>query len=299
MKEIDFLQNLEKLRGFAAVAKLGGFHKASRELRLSQPGLSRSIDILESVIGKKLLIRSVKGVTLTDEGKLILAFYEKTEALVGDLTQKIKAGNSEFSGEIRVASYETLCSYLWPDFLKNFGSKYPELKIILETNNEKDHWNKLNAGIISAVVDAEPTVSHLWDSYVLYRDHFNFYVSPEYKEKKDQLDMIYVEKAYDEDHFSIRDHLVKSEIQFQDNYKLDSFLSVRAFAIRGLGIGILPERLVKNELINGQLKKINIKGFSDKGFGKHRICFSVSLPEKNDSKLKLLKKELRLYLKQG
>ena len=66
--------------------------------------------------------------------------------------------------------------------------------------------------------------------------------------------------------------------------------------MNALGIGVLPERLVQNELKSGLLKRINVEGFSEKGFGKHRICFSVSRQEKNDSRLNLLKKEFRLYL---
>ena len=76
--------HLEKLRNFAIVAKQGAFHKASRELKISQPALSRSIAILEDIINKKLLLRSVRGVTLTEEGRLILSLYEKIEASIED-----------------------------------------------------------------------------------------------------------------------------------------------------------------------------------------------------------------------
>jgi DNA-binding transcriptional LysR family regulator len=292
----ELLQHLEKLSGFAVVARLGGFHKAARELGISQPGLSRSIEALESIVGKKLLIRSVKGVRLTEEGKMILAFFEKIEASAGDLTQKIKAGNLPLAGEIRVASYETLCTYFWPAFLRFFEKKYPHLKIILLTANENEHWNNLVAGSIDVVVDAEPRVDKAWDSYVLYVDKFNFFAAKNFESKKDALNLISVEKASDENGFTIRDHCIKSGIRFYESFKLDTFLSVKAFVLEGLGVGVMPERLAREDLEKGRLKIISVKGISEKGFGKHRICFSTLSQSAGDSRISLLKKELKDFL---
>ncbi len=296
MDSLELLKHLEKLRNFAVVAQMGGFHKASRELGVSQPGLSRSIDALESVIKNKLLIRSVKGVRLTEEGEMILALYEKIESSVNDLGQKINSGNIPFSGELRIASYETLSSYLWPQFLKHFEKLYPQLKITLITRDEKEHWNKLVSGSIDVIVDAEPKVSNQWDSHVLYTDVFNFFVAKNYKMKDDAIDLIYVDKAYDQDGLTIRDHCIQHKIKFKENYKLDTFLSVKSFALNGLGVAVLPERLVQLDVEQVQLKRFPVKGFPAKGFGKHRICFSIPPSSKIDARILLLKKEMRSFL---
>ncbi len=101
---------------------------------------------------------------------------------------------------------------------------------------------------------------------------------------------------FDENGFSIRDHAVKNDVPFLESYKLDTFTSVKAFTIAGLGIGILPERLAKDDLDAGLLKKIAIKGFSTRGFGRHRICFSLTSTGKSDLRIKLLQQELKKYL---
>ena len=297
MNSQEMMKHLEKLRNFAVVAKLGGFHKASRELGVSQPGLSRSIDALESVVKRKLLTRSVKGVQLTDEGKMILALYEKIEASVSDLGERINAGNLPHSGELRVASYETLSTYLWPDFLKKFEKNYPHLKITLITRDETEHWNKLVSGGIDAIIDAEPKISNQWDSHVLYSDVFNFFVAKNYKSGKESMDLIYVDKAYDEDGLTIRDHCIRASVSFKETYKLDTFLSVKAFTLKGLGAGVLPERLVQDDVERGHLKRLSVKDMPAKGFAKHRICFSATPTNKNDARIFLLKKELRSFLK--
>ena len=299
MNKDALAQHLEKLRIFAIVAKQGAFHKASRELRISQPALSRSIATLESIIMKKLLIRSVKGVSLTEEGKLLLSLYEKIEASIDDINEKISSGNHPYAGELKVASYETLVTYLWPDFLKHFTKEHPELKINLITRNEKDHWSKLASGTLDVIVDAEPQVGPQWDSHVLYTDTFNLYVSKKYDEATPVKNIIYVEKAYDENSLSIRDHFVKNDVQFSESYKLDTFISVKAFTLAGLGIGVLPERLAIADLKSGNLKKIPLKGISNKGFGKHRICFSQTQQGRSDLRVKLLHQELKKYLQKS
>ncbi len=295
LSHTDLIQNLEKLRSFAVVARCGGFHKASRELGVSQPGLSRSIDALESVIGKKLLARSVRGVKLTENGKLVLALYEKIESSVVDVTQKINSGNLPLSGEIRVASYETLCTYFWPLFLKLFGKKYPDLRVNLITDNESEHWHKLVSGSIDAIVDAEPKQGPQWESYPLYTDKFNFFAANSYEQKNKMMDLISVEKARDQEGLSIRDHCIKAGIGFQETYKLDTFVSVKAFTLQGLGVGVIPEGLVQQELGDGKLDRIHVKGIPGNGFGKHRICLSISKDGLHDLRLSLLRKELRSH----
>ena len=74
------------LRYFLAVAKEENITRAAESLHIAQPSLSKQIMELESELGKKLLIRGKRKVTLTDEGVLlrkraedIVALVEKTE----------------------------------------------------------------------------------------------------------------------------------------------------------------------------------------------------------------------------
>ena len=63
---------LRHLRYFRAVSEALSFTKASADLRVAQPALSRQVQDLEDEIGVDLLRRSPRGLTLTAEGKLFL-----------------------------------------------------------------------------------------------------------------------------------------------------------------------------------------------------------------------------------
>ena len=66
----------EQLRQFIAVAQKGNFRKASKELGISQPALTRSIQSLEHYFNAPLFDRLSTGVTLTDYGMTVLEWAQ-------------------------------------------------------------------------------------------------------------------------------------------------------------------------------------------------------------------------------
>lgn len=76
-------QNLSSYRIFYTVANTGNISKAAKELYISQPAISKSIQKLEESVGCKLFSRSSRGVVLTDEGKLL---YEHVSEAFETLT---------------------------------------------------------------------------------------------------------------------------------------------------------------------------------------------------------------------
>ena len=77
--------DLRRLRSFSVVAKAGGFGKASISLGVTQPALTRSIQSLEKELGNSLFRRHSKGISLTEEGRRLLAVYETIEKSLGRL----------------------------------------------------------------------------------------------------------------------------------------------------------------------------------------------------------------------
>lgn len=67
----------EQLRNFIEVVDCGSINKAAEKLYISQPNLSRSIHALEEEMGKELLIRTNRGVSLTPTGQL-LYYYARS-----------------------------------------------------------------------------------------------------------------------------------------------------------------------------------------------------------------------------
>ena len=78
------------LKYFLAVAREQSFSVAAERLYLSQPTLSRQLKELEDELGKPLLIRSNKGVTLTEEGMMLRKRAEEIVELMDKAEQEVK-----------------------------------------------------------------------------------------------------------------------------------------------------------------------------------------------------------------
>ena len=99
--------DIRVLQYFLAVAREESITKAAERLRMTQPPLSRQLKDLEDELGKQLLIRGSKKVTLTEDGMLL---RKRAEELV-DLMEKTKAeltsSNENINGDIHIGCGET------------------------------------------------------------------------------------------------------------------------------------------------------------------------------------------------
>jgi len=70
--------NLNLYKTFYDVAKCGSISKAAKETFSSQPAISKAIKKLEEELGTQLFYRNLNGVELTEKGKELLYFVEKS-----------------------------------------------------------------------------------------------------------------------------------------------------------------------------------------------------------------------------
>jgi len=135
------------IRSFRQTAKDGSLSKAAISLGVSQPTLSRNIQMLEQETNLQLFQRTTKGLTITEAGeKLIEAATQMGEA--SDLFQRQVSGLSEeLEGDIRISANEIVGIYLLPDALASFSKKHPKVHIEIEITNQSTSLSKRDADI--------------------------------------------------------------------------------------------------------------------------------------------------------
>ena len=113
----------------AAVVETGGFARAAQALGLTQPAVSRAVARLEARVGVRLLDRTTRSVTLTDEGR---RFYEHVGPLLGGIEEAaaLAAGSSAtVRGRLRVNVDPFFSRLVLAPRLGEFLDRYPELTL--------------------------------------------------------------------------------------------------------------------------------------------------------------------------
>ncbi len=126
--------DFDQLYYFQIVAKHQSFTKASEELNLSQPALSRSILRLEEEIGIPLFERKSRGVVLNQYGKFFLKYANQVLLEMKEAKQKIQDMVDPYHGIISLAFIQTLGSSFVPDLISDFQNEFPNIQFQLSQN---------------------------------------------------------------------------------------------------------------------------------------------------------------------
>jgi DNA-binding transcriptional LysR family regulator len=124
---MDFRQ----VRGFVATADLGTVSRAAQHLHITQPALSRQIANLEEELGLKLFDRVGRRLLLTSEGAQLLRECRgllNYSRAVRERAEGLKRGDA---GVLRVSASPHLIEGLFPEFLRDYGKRYPNVQVRL------------------------------------------------------------------------------------------------------------------------------------------------------------------------
>lgn len=140
--------DIRVLRYFLAVAREQSFSLAAQRLYLSQPTLSRQLRELEDELGKKLLIRGNKGVTLTEEGMMLRKRAEEIVELLDKTEQEVRNSSDHVSGKIYIGAGETYAIKLIADTARKLQEDHPGIDYSIYSADGTDVLERLDKGLL-------------------------------------------------------------------------------------------------------------------------------------------------------
>jgi len=147
---------LQQLRILKAVASEKSFTKAAETLFLSQPSLSKQIQILENRLGILLLNRENNTISLTESGKVFLQYSERILALCEESCRALNDVKNGDRGNLTVGASQTIGTYLMPRVLALFAQHYPQINIKVQVDSTRIiAKNVVNREIDIAVVGGD------------------------------------------------------------------------------------------------------------------------------------------------
>lgn len=140
--------DIRVLQYFLAVAREESITRAAEVLRMTQPTLSRQLKDLEDELGKQLLIRGSKKVTLTEDGMLL---RKRTEEMI-DLMEKTKAelasSDENISGDIYIGGGETDAVSWFAQTAGKLQERYPRIHYHIYSGDAEIVTERLDKGLI-------------------------------------------------------------------------------------------------------------------------------------------------------
>lgn len=121
--------DLKQLRYFLVLAQEGSFGRASEQLHMAQPPLTRQIQGLEEELGTQLFVRTPRGVELTSAGQVMLDQVPNILALVKATKEKTQYAGKGFIGRLDIGTFGSGILRVIPRLLERFHAERPEVRI--------------------------------------------------------------------------------------------------------------------------------------------------------------------------
>jgi LysR family nitrogen assimilation transcriptional regulator len=121
--------DLTRLQYFAAVAEAGSFSRAAAALHLTQPSLSRQVQLLEQELGQRLLERHGRGVLPTEAGTALLAHARAIQELAERARADMADRQQNPRGRLTVGLPPRVAQVITADLVEGFHARYPEAGI--------------------------------------------------------------------------------------------------------------------------------------------------------------------------
>ena len=144
---------LQTLQYFLAVTKEENITRAAESLHISQPYLSKQLKELEQELGKQLLIRGKRKITLTEDGIILRKRAEEILSLVKKTEYDLSSDTTQISGEITIGGNPTITIL---NAAAHIRSQYPDVHFQFYSSDAIDVSERLEHGSIDFAIFLEP-----------------------------------------------------------------------------------------------------------------------------------------------
>jgi len=143
------------LATFAAVARCEGITRAAKELHTVQSNVTNRIKALEDEVGVQLFERHSRGVALTSAGERLLPYAARAAALLQEAMATVRE-DGQPRGTLTLGTMETTVAVRLPPVLAAFGSRCPDVQLVVRTGPTADLMEKVLIGEVDGAFVAGP-----------------------------------------------------------------------------------------------------------------------------------------------
>jgi DNA-binding transcriptional LysR family regulator len=259
------MDRLKAIETFVRIAQAGSLSKAAQELGMSRALASTHLRQLEDHLGVRLINRTTRQLSLTESGQDYLAFCQSTLAAFDEAEQTITRSRDEPRGTLKILASMAFANVHLAPVAADFSRAHPDIRIsLILTDTTFSPFDLIDQGYDLAVwMHAIEDMSII--STKLGEVRWPALASPAYLEKAPPL-----EKPAD---LSAHPCLLHRSIAPDSTWRFkgpdgpvsvkvagplmsNSVYALRAGAVAGLGITLLPTYFIEDDLASGRLVEV-------------------------------------------
>jgi DNA-binding transcriptional LysR family regulator len=257
------------LKTFVAVSECKSFSLAASRVHKSQGAISTQIAKLEEQARIQLIDRSQRNFKLTEAGEMFLVFARETLARADEIGKLFEELHSGIKGEVKIGATRSVGIYVLPEIMSTITHEFPRLKLSLFTQSRVPTYEQLKKGELDLAVVLSNTSPEGLVTKPLRSEPLCFVVSPRHPlaakrtVSLKELNSTPFAIGIKGNEFSdmVDNILQRKGIPKPTNGFTISNLQGRKEAARaGVGVAILPSFAVRNEIRDGSLKKLLVRG---------------------------------------
>ena len=164
--------DIQTLKNFITLAETLHFTKASEQVLMAQPALSRQIKQLERSIGAELFKRDKRNVSLTKAGVYFRQAAQETLDQFNYSVARTRQIHKGEAGEIRIGYTHSIVQTILPGIIKEIRAEFPDVKTILREMNNNEQYRDLTEKKIDIGFATNPIVPENLKSKTFFEDYF-------------------------------------------------------------------------------------------------------------------------------
>lgn len=252
--------NLLHLQYFYVVAKEQGFTKASKALRIQQPAISRMVKLLEEDLGIKLFEKVGRNVQLTKPGMEVFEYCRRIFGTVEELQQSLGKISGECKGSLLLAAAEPIASHFLPVKMKSYLAEHPQVYPNIYSGPASMLLDKIENGAIEfGMFYHMPDLPEKLEIFKTVETRYHLVIKKDLRRKSEILESFIGSREIDDTsnrRFPTLERLRKDHPKAKIKISSNNLSAHKEMVLQGLGVAVLPDFLVKDDIKRGDLSDI-------------------------------------------
>lgn len=266
--------DIHHFKTFNQVVISGSFTKAAQALFLSQPAISMQIQALENFLKVSLFDRSRRQVSLTKEGEVLFEYTQRIFLLFDEVQSVFQDISKLQVGRLRIGATGVMGTYYLTRFIRRFHERFPGIELEILTGNSWRIAELVAAGEVELGFAGRSVIRSQLQQVLLHRENYKMVVgqsSPLATQAKEVLSP----EVLLEMPFVLREKGTRIRAKMSAWFKrhtnalipentvtLSNIEATKRLIGSGYGVTAIPHLAVADELEQGQLIELKVKGFN-------------------------------------